>query len=122
VFESRVLRRFGFGHRRDEVARGCRILHTEEFHNLYTSPDIIRVSKLRRRMWWAGHVAHMGEVRIAFMPVWKKPLRRPRRRWKNDIRMDLREIGWEKVDWIYVAQDRDQLRAVLNTVMKHQVP
>jgi hypothetical protein len=54
-------------------------------------------------------------------PEGKRPLRRPRRRWENGIRMDLREIGWGSVDWIQLAQDRDRWRALVNTVMKHRV-
>jgi hypothetical protein len=52
----------------------------------------------------------------------KKPLGRPRRTWEDNIRMDLREIGLEGVDWIHLAQDRDQWRAVVNTVMNIRVP
>jgi hypothetical protein len=55
-------------------------------------------------------------------PEGKRPLGRPRRRWKDNIRMDLREIGWGGMDWIDLAQDRDQWRAVVNTVMNLQVP
>jgi hypothetical protein len=62
VFENRVLRRI-FGSRRDEVTEDCRKLHNEELHNLYSSPNIIRMIK-SRRMRWAGHVARMGEMRV----------------------------------------------------------
>jgi hypothetical protein len=55
-------------------------------------------------------------------PEEKRPLGRPRSRWVNNIKMDLREIGWEGMDWIYVAQDRDQWTALVNTVMNLQVP
>jgi len=51
----------------------------------------------------------------------KRPLRRPRRRWEDNIRMDLKEIGWEGVYWIHLAQDRDQWRALVNTVMNFRV-
>jgi hypothetical protein len=96
VFENRVLRRI-FGPKRDEVTRGWRKLHNEELHNLYSSPSIIRVIK-SRRMRWAGHVARMGERRNAYRilvvkPEGKRPLGRPRRRWVDNIKMDLREIG-----------------------------
>jgi hypothetical protein len=96
VFENRVLRRI-FGPKRDEVTGECRKLHNEEIHNLYSSPDFIRQIK-SRRMRWAQHVARMGEERNLYR-VWmgkpeeKRPLGRPRRRWEDGIRMDLREIG-----------------------------
>jgi hypothetical protein len=96
VFENRVLRRI-FGPKRDEVTREWRKLHIEELHNLYSSPDIIRQIK-SRRMRWAVHVARMGEERKVYKillgkPEGKRPLGRPRRRWEDRIRMDLREIG-----------------------------
>jgi hypothetical protein len=120
VFEIRVLRRI-FGPKRDEVTGEWRKLHSEELHNLYSSPNIIRQSK-SRRMRWAGHVARMVEERKMYRvlvgkPEGKIPLGRPRRRWKYGIRMDLREIGLVSVDWIQLAQDRGQWRAVVNTVM-----
>jgi hypothetical protein len=81
-----------------------RKLHNEELHNLYSSADIIRQVK-SRRMRWAGHVARMGEERKVFKvlvgkPEGKRPLGRPRRRWEDGIRIDLREIGLGGVDWI----------------------
>jgi hypothetical protein len=96
-------------------------LHTEELHNLYSSPNIIRMIK-PRRMRWAGHVARMGEKRNAYRilvgkPEGRRPLGRPRRRWVDNIKIDLREIGWNGVDWIDLAQDRDHWRALVNTVM-----
>jgi hypothetical protein len=80
-----------------------------------------------RRMRWEGHVARMGATRNAYRilvrkPEGKKPLGRPRRRWVDNIRMDLREIGWDGVEWIELAQDRDQWRALVNTVMNLRVP
>jgi hypothetical protein len=95
VFENRVLRRI-LGRKRDEVSGEWRKLHNEELNNLYSSPDIIRQVK-SRRMKWAGHVARMGEERKVYKvlvgkPEGKRPLGRPRRRWKDGIRMDLREI------------------------------
>jgi len=87
------------------VAGGWRRLHNEELHNLYTSPNIIRVIK-SERMRWAGHVAHTGELRNTYILVVKpekeRPLGKPRRRW-GDIRMDLRDTGWEGVDWIHLT-------------------
>jgi hypothetical protein len=88
VFENRALRRI-FGPKRDEVTGGWRKLHNEELHNLYSSPSIIRMIRLRR-MIWAGHVARMGR---RGMPEGKRPLERPRRGWVENIKMDLREIG-----------------------------
>jgi hypothetical protein len=87
--------------------------YNEELHNLYSSPDIIRMIK-SMRMRWAGHVAGTGETRNAYRilvgkPEGKRPLGRPRRRWVYNIKMDLREIGWDGMDWIELAQDRDQL-------------
>jgi hypothetical protein len=125
VFENRLLRRI-FGPKRDEVTGGWRKLHNEEVHGLYSSPSIIRVIKARE-MRWAGHVARMGEVRRAYnvlfgRPEGRRPLRRPRSRWEDNIKMDLREIGFGDVDWIHLAQDRDRWRAVVNTVMNLRVP
>jgi hypothetical protein len=101
VFENRVLRRI-FGPKEDEVTGEWRKLHSEELHNLYSSPDIIRQVK-SRRMRWAGYVARMGEERKVYkflvgQPEEKSPLGRPRRRWENGIRMDVREIGLGGVD------------------------
>jgi hypothetical protein len=120
VFENRVLRRT-FGPKRDEVTGEWRKLHNEELHNLYSSPDIIRQVK-SRRMRWAGHVARMEEERKVYKvlvgkPEGKRPLGRPRRRWKDGIRMDLREIVLGGVDWNRLAQDRDRWRAVVSAVM-----
>jgi hypothetical protein len=97
VFESRVLRRI-FGPKRDEVIGGWRELHNEELHNLYCSPNIIRIIK-SRRMRWAGHETLMGEKSNAYRilvekPEGKRPLGRPRCRWEDNIRMDLRKTGW----------------------------
>jgi hypothetical protein len=124
VFENRVLRRI-FGLKRDEVTGGWRKLHNEELHGLYSSPSIVRVINARR-MRWAGHVARMGEMRAAYIlvgrPEGRRPLGRPRRRWEDNIKMDLREIWFGGVDWIHWAQDRDRWRALVNTVMNLRVP
>jgi hypothetical protein len=95
VFENRVLRRI-FGPRRDEVTGDWRKLHNEELHNLYSSPNIIRMIKARR-MRWARHVARMGAKRNAYRilvgkPEGKRPLGRSRHRWVDNIKMDLGEI------------------------------
>jgi hypothetical protein len=125
VFENRVLRRI-FGPKRNEVTGGWRKLHNEELHGLYSSLGIVRMIKARR-MRWAGHMACMGEVRGTYnilvgRPEGRRPLGRPRRRWENNIKMDLREIGFGDVDWVYLAQDRDRWRALVNTVMNLRVP
>jgi hypothetical protein len=119
-----VLRRI-FGPKRDEVTKERRKLHSGELHNLYSSPDIIRQIK-SRRIRWVGHVARMGEGRNVYRvlvgkPEGKRPLGRPRRRWEDGIKMDLREIGWGGVEWIHVAQDRDRWRAVVSAVMNLRV-
>jgi hypothetical protein len=108
VFENRVLRRI-FGPKRDRVTEGWRKLHNGELHNLYSSPSIMRIIK-SRRMRWAGHVARMGERNVYRLlvgkPERKRPLGRRRRRWVDNIKMDLLEIGVSVVDWIGLAQDR----------------
>jgi hypothetical protein len=124
VSENRVLTRI-FGPKRDEVTGECGKLHNGELHNLYLSPDIIRQIK-SRRMRWVGHVALIGEGRNVYRvlvgkPEEKRPLERPRRRWEDGIKMDLREIGWGGVEWIHLAQERDRWRAVVNAVMNPQV-
>jgi PAS domain-containing protein len=101
VFENRVLRRI-FGPKRDEVSGEWRKLHNEELHDLYSSLTIIRIIK-SRRMRWAGHVARMGEKMNAYRllvrkPDGRRPLRRPRHRWVDHVRMDLVEVGWGDVD------------------------
>jgi hypothetical protein len=97
VFKNRVLRKM-FGPKRDEVGGEWRKLHNGELHNLYSSPDIIRQIK-SRRMRLAGNVTCMGEGRNIYRvlvgkPEGKRPLERPRRRWEDGIKVDLREIGW----------------------------
>jgi hypothetical protein len=106
VFENRVLRGI-FGPKRDGVMGGWRKLHNEELHNLYFSPSIIRIIK-SRRLRWAGHVARMGDKRNVYMllvgkPEGKRPLGRPRRRWIDNIKMGILEIGVSVVDWIGLA-------------------
>jgi hypothetical protein len=96
VFENRVLRKI-FGPKRDEVAGELRKLHNKELRDLYSSPSIIRIIK-SRRMRLAGHVARMGEKRNAYRllvgkPEGRRPQGRPRRRWVDNIRMDLGEVG-----------------------------
>jgi hypothetical protein len=96
-----------------------------EICGLYSSLNI-RVIKARR-MRWAGHVARMGEVRGAYnilvgKPEGRRQLGRPRRRWEDNKKMDLRGIGFGDVDWIHLAQERDRWRAVVNAVMSLRAP
>jgi hypothetical protein len=123
--ENRVLRRI-FGPKRDEVTGEWRKLHNKELHNLYSSLSIIRLIKTRS-MRWEGHVARMGKKRKAYRllvgkPEGKRPLVRPRRRWVDNIRMDLGEVGWVDVDWIGLAQNRNRWRALVNSVLNLRVP
>jgi hypothetical protein len=101
-------------------------LTLKELHNLYSSPNIIRMIK-SKMMIWTGHVARMGKKRNTYgilveKPEGKRPLGRQTRRWVDNIKMDLREIGWDGMDWIELAQDRDQSRALVNRVMSLRVP
>jgi hypothetical protein len=101
-------------------------MHNEKLHNLYSSPSICRIIK-SRRMRWVGHVAEMGEKwnayrRLVIMPEGKRPLVRPRSRWLDNIKMDLTEIGCDGMDWIDLAQDGDQWRALVNMVIKLRAP
>ena len=80
-----------------------------------------------RRMRWAGHAARMEERRgvhkvLVGKPDGKRPLERPRRRWENNIKMDLQEVGRGCWDWMELAQDRDRWRALVSTVMNLRVP
>ena len=99
-----------FGPKRDEVTGEWRKLHNEEPNDLYSLPYIVRMVK-SRRMRWAGHVARMGEDRgvnrvLVGTPKGKRPLRRPRRRWEDNIKMDLQELegvmgtGWS---WLRIG-------------------
>jgi hypothetical protein len=111
LFENKVPRRI-FGPKRDKVTGGWRKLHNEELHDFYSSLSIIRIIK-SSWMRWNGHVARMWEKRNAYRllagkPEGKRPLGRPRRRWVDNIKLDLAEIGWGGVDWIGLAQDRDK--------------
>jgi len=125
VFKNMVLSRI-FGLRRDEVTGDWRRLRNEELNDLYCSPSIVRVIK-SRRMRWAGHVARMGEERGVYRvlvgkPEGKRPLGRPRRRWVDNIRMDIQEVGCGYVDWIRLAQDRESWRTLVSAVMNFRVP
>jgi hypothetical protein len=125
MFENKVLGRI-FGRRRDEVTGEWRGLHNEEINVLYSSPNIVRVIK-SRRMRWAGHVARMGEERGVYRVLMvkregRRPLGRPRRRWVDNIRMDLQEVRCGYMDWIGLAQDRDRWRTLVSAVMNLRVP
>jgi hypothetical protein len=100
--------------------------HKKELHNLCSSPSIIRIIK-SRRMRWAGHVARMGERRNVYSvlvgkPEGKRPPGTQRRKWVDNIEMDLVYIGFGCVDWIDLAQDRYRVRALVNAVMNLPVP
>jgi hypothetical protein len=110
VFGNRVLRRI-VGPKRDEVRGEWRKLHNTELNDLYSSPNIFRVTK-SSRMRWAEYVARMGERRgvdrvLVGKPQGKRPLGRPRRRWEGNIKMDVQEVRCGVKDWIQLAQDRD---------------
>ncbi|KAJ4432464.1 hypothetical protein ANN_21083 [Periplaneta americana] len=117
VFENKCLGKY----------LGLRGMKLQENGESYTtqnckhSPDIIGNIK-SRRLRWAGHVARMGEPRNAYSvlvgkPEGKRPLGRPRRRWEDNIKMDLREVGYDDREWINLAQDRDQWRAYVRAAM-----
>jgi len=120
-----VFRRI-YGPRREVLTGEWRGLHNEELNDLYSSPNIVRVIK-SRRMRWAGHVARMGEKRRMYRvlvgePEGRRPLGRPRRRWLDNIRMDLQEVGCGYMDWIGLVQDRDRWRTLVSAVMNIRVP
>jgi hypothetical protein len=124
VLEKGVLRRI-IGPKREED-RSWRILHNDEFHILYSSPNIVRVIK-SRRMRWVGHVARMGEGRGVYRvlvgrPESERQLGRPRRSWEDNIKMDLREIGIDGENWIRLAQDRVQRWDFVSTVINLRIP
>ena len=111
MFENRVLRGI-FGSNRDKGTGEWRKPHSEELNDLYSSPNIVSVSK-SRRMRWAGHVVHMEQGRGVYRvlvgkPEGKRPLGRPRHRWEDNIKMGLQEVGGGGMDWIDLAQDGDR--------------
>jgi hypothetical protein len=119
VSEKRVLRRI-FGPKRERDGSWRKL------HDLYSSQNFVRVIK-SRMMRWAGHVTRMGEGRSVYRVLvgrseGKRPLGRPRRRWEDNIKMDLRELGIDEANWIRLVQDRAQWRAFVNTVMNFRIP
>jgi len=125
VFENKALRTI-FGPKREEVIGVGRKLNNEELNDLYSSSSIVRVIK-SRGMRWAGHVACMGERKGVYMvlmgePEGKRPLGRPRRRWEDNMKTDLQEVGCGGMDWIELAEDRDRRWALVNAVMNLRVP
>jgi hypothetical protein len=115
-----------FGPMRGDVTREWRKLHNEVLNDLYTSPNIVRIIK-SRRIGWAGHVARLGKRRGVYRVLVgkreeKRPLGRPRRRWEDNIKIDVQEVGFGGMDWIGLVQDRDRWRALVNAVMNLRVP
>ena len=123
VSENRVLRRI-FGLKWDKVIRGWKKLNNDGFNNLYSPPNTVRVIK-SRRIRWKGHVARMEERRgvnsFSGEIEGKKPLKRSRLRWEDNIKMDLQEVIWG-MDWSDLAQNCHRWRAVVNAVMNLRVP
>ena len=124
MFENRVLRRI-FGPKRDEVTGERRKLHSEGLNNLYCSPNTVRVIK-SRRMRRSVHIARMGERRgvdrvLLGKPEVKRPTGRPRRRWEDNIKLDLQGVGFVGMSWMKLDQDRDRWRALVNAVMNIRV-
>jgi hypothetical protein len=109
-----------------EITAEGRKLHNEKLHDLYSSPSVVRVIK-SRRIRWVGYVARMREWRGVYRVLvgkseGKRPLGKPRRRWEDNIKMDLQEVGCGGIDWIELAEDRDRWRVLLNAVMNLRVP
>jgi hypothetical protein len=122
--ENRVLRRI-LGPKREEDG-SWRKLYNDELHSLYSSPNIARVIK-SRRMGLARHVARMSEGKGVYRvligrPEGKRPLGRPRRRWEDNIKIDLREMGIDGANWIQLAQDSVRWRAFVGTVVNLRAP
>ena len=125
MFENRLMSRI-FGPKRDEVTGEWKKLHNEELNDLYSSPNIFRVIKSRRKL-WAGLLVRVGERRGIYVVFvgencGKEPHGQPRRRWEDSIKMDLQEVGFMGMDCVELAQDRDRWRALVNVVMNIQVP
>ena len=113
MFENKVLRKI-FGTKGDEITGEWRKLHNTELRALYFSSNIIRNLK-SRRLRWAGHVARMEQFRNTYRVLVgklesKRALGRPRCRWEDDIKLDLKEVSCDAGDWIDLAQDRMKSR------------
>jgi len=124
MFENRMLRKL-FGPKSEDVAGSWRRLNSEELQNLYSSPNITGVIKLRS-MKWVGHVARMGAVRNVYKMLvgisdMMRPLGRPRCRWEDNIRVHHREILRERVYWIHLSQNSVHCRILVHTVMNLRV-
>ena len=117
LFETRVLRRI-FGPKRDEVMREWRKLLT----GLYSSPKIVQMIKLRKMRW-----VHIGERRDVYMvlvgkPEGRRPHGKPKRRWDDNIQIDLPQMGCGGMDWMELTQDKDRWWALVNAIMNLRVP
>jgi hypothetical protein len=115
-----------FGPKREDVTGEWRKLHNDELNNLNSSPSIVRVIISRRKI-WEGHAARMWEGkevdRVSVRkPEGKKPLGKPRRRWDDNTKIDLQEVGCRGMDWMYLAQDRSRWLALVNAVINLRVP
>jgi hypothetical protein len=111
---------------RDKVTGEWRKLHNEELNDLYSSPNIVLVIK-SRRMRCSGHVTHKEEWRGVYRvlvgkPEGKRPFGRPRLRWEDIIKVDLKEVGCGGMDWVELAQDRARWRELVNVVVNVWVP
>jgi hypothetical protein len=118
VFENRVPRRISEP-KMDYVIGGLRKLYNEEPHNLCNYNDKVKEGEMSRV--GSTHKRDVYRVLVG-KPEGKRPVGRPRRRWEDTIKMELREIGWGGMNWIDLAQDRDQWRALVNTLMNIRVP
>jgi hypothetical protein len=125
IFKNRVLRRIS-GRKRDTVTGEWRKLHIDELNDLYFSPNIFRVIK-SKRIRWTGHVARMGDRRgtygvLVVKSEGKRPLRRSRHGWENNIKIDVQEVGCEGMDWIDLSKDRDRWWSLVNVIMNLRFP
>ena len=122
---SRIGCRDIFGLKGNQVIRKWRRLRNEKLYNLYSAPDVMRVTK--SRIWWMKHMARIRDTRDAYRvltgkPEGSRPFERPRHRWKDNIKMEFQVVGWRGMDHIDLVQDRDRWWALLNVVMNLQVP